>query len=503
MLPRSSAERRSRKRSPLARPQMPEVPNQDGVDADKGHVNPRQGKVGLRSVAMLAGAVVLMAAWTPGARADESAMPTTQARAYNAEWVPYLDPPEKPAAVCLVDSGVNITPDTPEDSPEGPIVKRLALDGGPGTAAGSSWEALHGTRMALVGAAPVNGWGAVGFWPGARIISIRAMPQGNTTFPFQIYADALFMCGTWAASYNVAAVNLSLACDCEPTAREQSLLEDRVVRSHANGMSVIAAAGNTAGPVSSPANQPGVFGVAAGDETGGLCTFSNRGSDIDATAAGCDLDLADPGSGELWSGYAGGTSAAAVNISLLFALVRSYRSDLAWDQAEALVAASAPSASATRAMDVEATFRAAGLGNLVDQAKARMPSGQPSGFANPTTPSASDVAMPGTRLDYSLGRRPSADSRHRLPRPFPHRLIKRGNRLLIFTRKPPVHARLEAWLQRRENREFTYRTIARGTGSARIALRVPPNWHGGRLGLRFTIAGQRRVSPTVYRTVNA
>src|SRR3954451_24162463 len=184
MLPRSNAWRRSRKRPPLARQELSEAPNQYGVGADKPHVDPRQGKDWLRRAAALTGVIVALATVAPCALADEVAVPTTQATAYNADWVPYLDPPAKPAAVCLVDSGVNITPDTPPDSPEGPIVKRLALDGGSGLAAKSTWEGLHGTRMAFVGAAPVNGWGAVGFWPAARIISIRGSPAGEPTFAF-------------------------------------------------------------------------------------------------------------------------------------------------------------------------------------------------------------------------------------------------------------------------------------------------------------------------------
>src|SRR5262245_37097872 len=103
--------------------------------ADKSHVKPWQGTAFARRVTIYL-AVAIAAAWAlaGGASADESAWPTAQAVAANATWVPYLDPPPKPAAICLVDSGVDITPDTPADSPDGPILKRLSLDGGPGTA---------------------------------------------------------------------------------------------------------------------------------------------------------------------------------------------------------------------------------------------------------------------------------------------------------------------------------------------------------------------------------
>src|SRR3954469_6385688 len=194
--------RRSRGRPPLARPARAEIPNQVPANADKGHMKPWQGIAPLRrrSAATVVGVIfaALAAIFAASAAADESAMPTAQAVAANADWVPYLDPPAKPAAVCLVDSGVDVTPDTPADSPDGPIVKRIALDGGPGTAANTTWEGGHGTRMAFVGAAPANGWGAVGFWPGARIISIRAMPAESTGFRFNSYSQAIDLCNKQA-----------------------------------------------------------------------------------------------------------------------------------------------------------------------------------------------------------------------------------------------------------------------------------------------------------------
>src|SRR4051812_24887315 len=131
----AEAKGRSRKRPPFARRNPPEIPNQDGVDADKGHMGPRQGNVRMRRfAAAVACALAGMGVLAPSATADEWRGPTTEGVGPNPDWTPSLAPPEKPAAVCLVDSGVNITPDTPADSPDGPILKRLSLDRGPGTA---------------------------------------------------------------------------------------------------------------------------------------------------------------------------------------------------------------------------------------------------------------------------------------------------------------------------------------------------------------------------------
>src|SRR6476620_5658067 len=103
MTPVARHERRSRKRPPFACQETFQAPNQNGVDADNGDVSPRQGKFRLRRLAAAAAcALSVFALIGPPAAADEWAGPTTQAMAYNAEWVPYLDPPAKPAAVCLV-----------------------------------------------------------------------------------------------------------------------------------------------------------------------------------------------------------------------------------------------------------------------------------------------------------------------------------------------------------------------------------------------------------------
>jgi hypothetical protein len=446
-------------------------------------VNPRQGTSRLRHAAALIGAAVLLAACVPAANADESAMPTTQARAYNADWVPYLDPPEKPAAVCLVDSGVNITPDTPADSPEGPIVKRLALDGGPGTAAGSSWEALHGTRMAMVGAAPVNGWGAVGFWPGVRIVSIRAIATGATAFTFNSYSRALQLCSSSSRAERIVAVNLSLGCDCEPTQAESALLRDRITAAHANDESVIAAAGNTGGAVTSPANELGVMAVAAGDRWGGLCSFSSRGVGVDLLGPGCEDDLADPLSGAPWAGYSGGSSGAAMTASVVVALLRSYRPDLDWKAAEAFVAKSARASDNGPVLDVEKLFRAAGLSKLVDDARARRPNMESPRDHSPPAPRSSadevNIAKPPLLDGALLSTDPPAGRRDVTPRI--EKINWRGTRLTVVVANRPRRTRVALLVQLRRG-EFGFATAARATRrSSRVTVALRKRRRGGRV----------------------
>lgn len=453
---------------------------------------------------MLVAVSALTAPFPVAATAEESAMPTTQARAYNADWVPYLDPPEKPAAVCLVDSGVDITPDTPPDSPDGPIVKRLSLDGGPGTAANSTWEGGHGTRMAFVGAAPVNGWGTVGFWPGARIVSIRAMPPGGTSFPFDYYSKAVDLCNKWATSERVVAINLSLGCLCAPGPDEAARLENQVAAAHANNQSVVAAAGNRAGSIGSPANEPGILAVAAGDRANALCLLSNRGDGVDLVAPGCDVDLANPASGQLWSDYQSGTSGASITTSVVLALLRSYSPSLSWQTAEELTTASARPTVSGQILDVEALFDAAGLGALVDAAKARaraFAERSEEAVRAPTGSGIGSVAGPDDVVNVSV--KSEHPVLHRLVEPRVKRLIKRAGRLTVSVRNLPFGARLLLTLQSRRG-EFVYTTVLRATSSAsHISLRLPRRWRGGRVVLRYQlVAPPQSTSSSVYRGVS-
>src|SRR3954468_13634887 len=128
----------------------------------------------LTIAATLAAGLALMTA--PPARAEYKTT-TSQALAAHAEWLPYAPPPPNgPAAVCLVDTGVDLNPDTASN-----VIARIALDGGDPSDLSPS---KHGTQMAMIMGAPINDWGMVGFWPGVRIVSVRASSWGDDRFDF-------------------------------------------------------------------------------------------------------------------------------------------------------------------------------------------------------------------------------------------------------------------------------------------------------------------------------
>src|SRR3954468_13149822 len=135
------------------------------------------------STAMLATLAVVTGA--PPAHAEYKTT-TSQALAAHAEWLPYAPPPANgAAAVCLVDTGVDLNPDTASN-----VIARIALDGGDPSDLSDS---KHGTQMAMVMGAPMNDWGMVGFWPGVRIVSIRVQ-RGTEVVRFAAYENGLRRC---------------------------------------------------------------------------------------------------------------------------------------------------------------------------------------------------------------------------------------------------------------------------------------------------------------------
>ncbi len=470
------------------------MPNPVAVVADNNPVRPWQG---IAPVRLIAASVACIAAMlVPSiARADESAWPTAQAKAYNFDFVPYLDPPEKPAAICLVDSGVDITPDTPADSPDGPILERTSLDGGPGTGVDSD----HGTYMAMTAGAPMNGWGTVGLWPGLRIVSVRAMPQGQTTFPFDDYRRAIEECDKNSARFDIVAVNLSLECACAATSDAQARLDDTVAVAHQRyGVSVLASAGNDGSTIRPPANGLGVFSVAAmttADRS--FCAFSNRGPDLDLAGPGCGLDGADPHTGSPFTDWAGGTSSASATISAALALLRSYSPTLTWVEAEQLAKTSAMHG--TGALDVAELFRAAALGSLVDIARARE-DGLQSPSEGPSTTPAQDGSSPTTPPPgLSVGSPGTPRLRTARPR-FSLTRIGRALRVSVTNRAHGL--RLSVRLEQRLG-EFQYKTVRRiSRGANSIALILPRHWHAGRLRLAFA-RRSTEVSLPAYHAVDA
>jgi hypothetical protein len=340
------------------------------------------------------GAVCLMLILLPAAARAESDI-TTQASADNGAFLPYAPPPAQLAGLCLVDTGVNLNPDT-----EGVVVERMALDGGSGDDVSAT---MHGTVLAMMAGAPANGWGMVGTAPRAiQIVSVRILEPGKTAFPFSAYATGIDACLRVRSHYNVRVINLSLGTSESPSGRDYEMLGNAVQEAGDYGVAVVAAAGNDdGGAVEYPAAYPGVLSVGATDTLGGgFCSFSNRGEGLRLLAPGCDLDGADPVTGAPNYNYWQGTSDSSDIAGAALGALDSYQPGLSPETAEKDLTEANKGV-----LDIAQTFRNAGLGAIVTAGEAAEPGAQPSATAGsspqPVTPLASmthPFARPRVRL---------------------------------------------------------------------------------------------------------
>lgn len=205
----------------------------------------------------------------------------------------------------------NTTPENsrdadPTDPGDAITAKELQADLECGELSNSSW---HGTFVsALLAGNSVPSEGIFSVNPNASILPVRVL--GKCGGYASDIADAI----RWSAGLPVNGVpsnpfpariiNLSLGildvCDAE--VEGQAVLEARQA-----GSLVIAATGNTGGPVGSPANCSGAFAVGAVDQTGLKAYYSNFGSTVQLSAPGGDENL------PIWSASNSGTSGPAVH----------------------------------------------------------------------------------------------------------------------------------------------------------------------------------------------
>ena len=368
---------------------------------------------------------------SPGASVAETPAVTAQAQSADAAFLAYAPaPPGPPAALCLIDTGVNLNADT---QPE--VVYRTAVDGGtPDDVDSYGNPGHHGTTMAMIAGAAINGVGMIGVWPQIKIVSIRAAtvpPPGQpATFPFTNYSYALRQCQNYRSAYNVLGAEMAIGGG-QPSPSAQADLQNEVASAHASGINVVAGVGNEgAQTIDSPASTYGVFAVGAADAYGVLCSFSNRGPGMTAIAPGCHLDEADPITLQPFHGGNGTSQASAFTAAVLVAM-RAYSTSLTWNQAEAAL----QNTSQNGNIDVAAAFRSVGLGAIVDAGNANIPSQPPT-----TGPSAPGGNSPG---DSPGARGPALGSGRKLAKPRVRSASWRGGWLTIRVASVPGGAHLK------------------------------------------------------------
>ncbi len=392
----------------------------------------------------------------PSAARAETAI-TTQAVADDGSFLPYAPPPAQLGGLCLVDTGVNVNPDT-----EGVVVDRTAIDHGSGEDVSPM---THGTILAMMAGAPANGWGMVGTAPRSiQVVSVRILEPGQTTFPFTSYASGMTECLQLRHKYNIRVINLSLGNSETPSGQGYEMVGNAVKEANDYGVAVVAAAGNDdGGPVGYPAAYPGVLSVGASNTEGGaFCPFSNRGEGLRLIAPGCELDGADPVSGAPDGNYWQGTSeASAITASALDAL-ESYLPELSPEAAEQDL-----TAAHNGVLDIAQAFRNAGLGAIVAAGEAAERDAQSAGSPNSATPPQS-MSPSGMMTLTAPFQRPRA------------RLRRIRGRLVLVLASRPAEAQADV------------RYLGRRSHSRR--LRVLRTLHGAFTNLTLPASGIAEVS---------
>jgi hypothetical protein len=302
---------------------------------------------------------------------------TVQQAAANALFLQYAPPPPTSGVICLVDSGVDPNPDT-----EPILAGSHALS--PGTNTNDELAALdpplgghpgaHGTYMAMIAAAPANGWGMVGLAPtSVHVYNLKVLAAGHTTFPFSEYASAVNYCESLSSSLPIAVVDLSLEADTQSNESERESLKNSVMSANQHGIGIVAAVGDEGGQVRAPADEDGVLGVGASNaNSGGLgmtCPFSNRGVGLDVLAPGCDsqggIEVAYIDDGA--PAWTESTSDAATIVSAVEASMRAYSPTLSYSQIQECITSTTVNEGN---LDVAAAFNACGLGEIVNEGMA-------------------------------------------------------------------------------------------------------------------------------------
>lgn len=224
--------------------------------------------------------------------------------------------------IAVVDTGVEAShPDL-----VGRLLPQINVAPGPnGDVAG------HGTHVAGIIAASMNGIGTVGLANQARILPVRVFDASGTGDTASVASGV-----NAAVRRGVHVINLSLGGP-----GNDPVLARAIANAHARGVTVVASVGNEGdrdNRTNYPANYPGVIGVGSVDRTLRHSRFSNVGPFVDISAPGEEIYSTYPH--RTWEPM-NGTSMAAPFVSATAGLVRAANPTLSHTQVAALLYATA------------------------------------------------------------------------------------------------------------------------------------------------------------------
>ena len=179
----------------------------------------------------------------------------------------------------------------------------------------------HGTHVAGILAAELNGTGVVGVAPSASLYAVKVLGSDGNGRLSDVIAGI-----EWAVANDMDIVNMSFKTEDSPA------LAEACVQAYESGVLLVAAAGNTGwwgGYVDYPARYSSVIAVAATTAEDALYSNSAKGSDVDIVAPGAGV-YSSMNNGNY--GTLSGTSQAAPHVAGVAALILSAGlSDLNFD----------------------------------------------------------------------------------------------------------------------------------------------------------------------------
>ncbi|GIE80719.1 hypothetical protein Aph02nite_66690 [Actinoplanes philippinensis] len=186
----------------------------------------------------------------------------------------------------------------------------------------------HGTHVAgTIAAVTGNGVGVAGLAPDARILPVKVL-GANGGGNMSDIAEGII----WAADHGAQIINMSLGSTTKVAA-----VSNAVSYARSKGVTVVAAVGNSrqsGSPVSYPAADPGVIGVAGTDANDRIGTYSNAGNYVDVAAPGTDILSTYPARRGPGYKQMSGTSMASPHVAAAAALLKSANPALTADQIE-------------------------------------------------------------------------------------------------------------------------------------------------------------------------
>ena len=167
----------------------------------------------------------------------------------------------------------------------------------------------HGSAAAGVIYARVSGFGMIGIASDADVYSVKVLDKDNKAM-----VSSVIQAIEWCIQNDMDIINMSFGMD-----ESSAALKYAIDRAEEAGILMIAAAGNTGGALQYPAAYENVVAVGAVDESAQPADFSARGSALDLTAPGVDVQS---------TGFMGsytitsGTSAAAAHVTGVAAVLK-------------------------------------------------------------------------------------------------------------------------------------------------------------------------------------